>query len=143
MGQPPYAGIVSRGCAIAGDVAIVQAAVAVTGAVVALIVEAFGDLSSDIDVKHVLAGALVWGFVFSIYLIGFWSLAGQTPGMRLMGIHLATTDGLRLRPKRGLVRIAGMVLAAIPLFAGYLPILVNERRQGLHDKLARSVVRYR
>jgi hypothetical protein len=36
-----------------------------------------------------------------------------------------------------------MVLAAIPLFAGYLPILTNEKRQGFHDKLARTVVRYR
>ena len=41
------------------------------------------------------------------------------------------------------IRIIGMVLAAIPLFAGYLPILTNDRRQGFHDKLARTVVRYR
>ena len=33
-----------------------------------------------------------------------------------------------------------MVLAAIPLFAGYLLILVNDRRRGLQDLLAGSVV---
>ena len=42
-----------------------------------------------------------------------------------------------------MVRIVGMFLAAIPLFAGYLPILINDKRQGFHDKLAKTVVRYR
>jgi uncharacterized RDD family membrane protein YckC len=32
------------------------------------------------------------------------------------------------------------VLAAIPLFAGYLPILFSDRRRGFHDWLARTVV---
>jgi uncharacterized RDD family membrane protein YckC len=32
------------------------------------------------------------------------------------------------------------VVAAIPLFAGYLLILVDDRRRGLHDRLAGTVV---
>jgi hypothetical protein len=35
-----------------------------------------------------------------------------------------------------------MVLAAIPLMAGYALILFNDRRQGFHDKLARTTVIY-
>ncbi len=143
MARPQFAGIVSRGCGFAIDVVIVQTAVAATGAVLALIVEAFGDISADIDPVHVLAGFAVWAFTFTVYLVSFWSLAAQTPGMRILGIEVTTTTGARLRPRRGLIRIAGMVLAAIPLFAGYLPILVSDRRQGLHDRLAGTVVRYR
>jgi len=43
-------------------------------------------------------------------------------------------------PRRALVRFGGVVLCAIPLGAGFLPILTNERRRGLHDRLARTVV---
>ena len=80
---------------------------------------------------------------FNAYLIGFWWLAGQTPGMRILGIQVRTTEGGPVTPSRGLVRAAGMILAAIPLFAGYVPILLNERRQGFHDKLANTLVTYR
>ena len=40
------------------------------------------------------------------------------------------------------MRLVGMVLAAIPLCAGFLLILVDDRRRGLQDVLARTVVRY-
>jgi uncharacterized RDD family membrane protein YckC len=33
-----------------------------------------------------------------------------------------------------------MVLAALPLFAGFLPVLFDDRRRGIHDMLAGSVV---
>jgi uncharacterized RDD family membrane protein YckC len=38
------------------------------------------------------------------------------------------------------VRVAGLVLAALPLFAGFIPILLNERRRGFADWLADTVV---
>jgi uncharacterized RDD family membrane protein YckC len=38
------------------------------------------------------------------------------------------------------MRLVYLMLAALPLFAGFLPILVDSRRRGLHDMLARSVV---
>lgn len=138
-----FAGIVSRGCALALDVLIVQASLFAVGAVIALIAEAFGEVSIDVSAFEVALGAIVWIFVFDVYLIGFWWLAGQTPGMRLLGVAVTTTEGAKVTPKRGIVRLVGMVLAAIPLFAGYLPILYSEERQGFHDKLARTVVRYR
>ena len=33
-----------------------------------------------------------------------------------------------------------MILAAIPLLAGYFMVLFDDRRRGLHDRLARTVV---
>ena len=142
-GHSGFAGIVSRGCAFAADVAIVQAGLFAVGAVIALIAEAFGEVSIELSAVQVVLGAVAWIAVFDIYLVAFWWLAGQTPGMRLLGIDVRTTEGTRVPPRRGVVRIVGMVLAAIPLFAGYLPILTSEKRQGFHDKLARTVVRYR
>ena len=62
--------------------------------------------------------------------------------MRALGIDVTACDGTRLTVGRSLLRLVGMVLAAIPLFAGYLLILLRDDRRGLHDLLARSVVRY-
>jgi len=140
---PEFAGIVSRGCAFALDVAIVQASLFAAGAVIALIAEAFGEVSIDVSAVEVILGAIVWFAAFDAYLIGYWWLAGQTPGMRILGIDVRTIEGTKVTPTRGLVRVGAMFLAAIPLFAGYLPILMNERRQGFHDKVAKTVVRYR
>ena len=35
-----------------------------------------------------------------------------------------------------------MALCTVTLGLGYLPVLFNERRQGLHDKIARTLVLY-
>ena len=39
-----------------------------------------------------------------------------------------------------LLRLAGLILAALPLFAGLLTILVDDGRRGVHDMLAGAVV---
>jgi uncharacterized RDD family membrane protein YckC len=38
------------------------------------------------------------------------------------------------------VRFVGLTLAALALFAGFLLILVDDRRRGLHDVVARTVL---
>ena len=43
---------------------------------------------------------------------------------------------------RSLLRLVGMLLAALPLFAGFLLVLVDDRRRGLQDMVARTVVVY-
>jgi uncharacterized RDD family membrane protein YckC len=42
--------------------------------------------------------------------------------------------------KRALVRFAGLLLAALPLGAGFVLILFDRRRRGLQDLLAHTVV---
>jgi uncharacterized RDD family membrane protein YckC len=58
----------------------------------------------------------------------------------VLRIRVRPARGGRLPPRRALVRFAGVTLAAIPLFAGFLPILFDARRRGLQDFLARTVV---
>ena len=136
------AGLVTRAVAFAMDVAIVQTILFLLGAVVALIVGAFSNFNLDGDIETILGLASVWILAFTIYCVAFWSLTGQTPGMRALGIEVTTCAGERLRVGRAVVRVVGMALAALPLFAGYLLILLRDDRRGLHDLLARSVVRY-
>jgi uncharacterized RDD family membrane protein YckC len=57
-----------------------------------------------------------------------------------MQIRVVTADGSRLRPGRALVRCVGVLLAALPLFAGFVLILLDERRRGFQDRFAGTLV---
>ena len=70
----------------------------------------------------------------------FWSAAGQTPGMRLMRLRVQRPGGGGLSVGRAIVRTVGLALAIIPLFAGFVPALFDERRRALPDYLAGTVV---
>jgi hypothetical protein len=48
---------------------------------------------------------------------------GQTADALVMQIRLVTCHGQKVKPARAIVRSVAMNLAALPLFAGYLPIL--------------------
>ena len=138
----PYAGLVTRAVAFALDVAILDAILIVIGVVTGLIISAFGDFAPNLDFNEVALGVAGWAIAFTAYFVSFWSLTGQTPGMRALGIKVVPAKGGRIRPLQGFVRVVGMLAAAIPLFAGYLLILVQNRRQGLQDLLARTLVLY-
>jgi uncharacterized RDD family membrane protein YckC len=94
------------------------------------------------DLRIVLAAlggaAAILGSI--AYFVIFWSTTGQTPGARVMQIRVLTQDGERVKPRWALVRCVGVVLAALPLFAGFVMILFDSRRRGFQDRLARTVV---
>ena len=78
----------------------------------------------------------------TVYFVLFWSVTGQTPGLRAMRLRVATDDGSPPSLGRALVRLVGLILAIVPLFAGFLPVLFDRRRRGLQDYLAGTVVLY-
>jgi len=89
----------------------------------------------------VLAGGL-GTVIVAIYYAFFWSAAGRTPGKAFMGLRVVTIDGTHPSFGRALVRVFGYALSALLFYLGYLMVLVDDRRQGLHDKLARTYVVY-
>jgi len=91
----------------------------------------------------VALGLGFWVLAGAAYLLFFWAAAGQTPGMRFLGIRLLTDDvpgGIGLR--RAARRLLGTVLAAIPLGLGFLGVLTREGRTGFHDRFAGTEVAY-
>jgi uncharacterized RDD family membrane protein YckC len=78
----------------------------------------------------------------SAYFVLFWTTTGQTPGMRLMQLRVVTATGAPPRFWRSVLRLIGLGLAIVPLFAGFLPVLVDDRRRALQDFLAGTVVLY-
>lgn len=140
----PYAGLVSRTLALTFDTVLLTSAIVLIGTVVGVGISLVvpGDTDVHVGVGLVAAAIGAWWLFLAAYLICFWTLAGQTPGMRLMRLRVVCADGRSLGLGRSLLRLAGMVLAALPLMAGYALILVDERRQGLHDKIAHTSVLY-
>jgi uncharacterized RDD family membrane protein YckC len=58
----------------------------------------------------------------------------------VLRIRVCDPRGATVSPARALLRFGALLLAALPLFAGFLPVLFDERRRGLHDLIARTVV---
>jgi uncharacterized RDD family membrane protein YckC len=136
-----YAGIVTRALALAIDAAALTIGFAVVSAVVGLILSLFTAVRIT-EPGAVLGTVGAWTLVVAGYFTLFWTLAGQTPGMRLMRVQVLDAEGGCPRLARSAWRFVWMLLAAIPLFAGYLLVLVDERRRGLHDRLAGTTVRF-
>jgi len=137
---PAYIGLVTRTIAFAADAAVIQIVailVAGTGALILSVI----DPSDDSRKVLAIVGAAVYALWLTGYFVLFWSSTGQTPGNRLFEIRVCRAlDGAPPSPGKAVVRLVGLILAAIPLFLGYLPILLDDRRRGVHDMLAGTVV---
>lgn len=134
-----YAGLVTRGVAFVLDAALIDLVAVVVAAAAALIVLLF-HLPNEAQTILKVIGVVAYVLWAGGYFVGFWSATGQTPGDRVMQIRVVTSQGDRVRPGRGIVRCVGLVVAALPLFAGYLLIPFDRRRRGLQDRLAGTVV---
>jgi uncharacterized RDD family membrane protein YckC len=139
-GPPAYAGIATRAAALAVDAALTIVIWTSMVGVAALVSTLVGSLRPAWLVGVLLASG--WMLVVGGYFVLFWSTAGQTPGMRLLRLRVRGPTGGPPSAGRSLVRLMGLILAIVPLFAGFLPILFTERRQGLPDLLAGTVVVY-
>jgi uncharacterized RDD family membrane protein YckC len=143
--RPPetaqFAGLASRGIALVVDaLAIVTASVAV-GAAAGLVGSLVGGVHPQWLAQSLLSLAAV--AIFLGYFSLFWSTVGQTPGMRLMHLHVVPQRaGRHLTLSRSLVRTVGLALAIIPCFLGFVPALFDRRRRALPDYLAGTVVVY-
>ena len=138
--RPIYGGIATRAIALATDAALTIVLFMSVVGTAALIASLVGGLR-----PAWLAGALLasgWMLIVGTYFVLFWSTTGQTPGMRLLRMRVQGPAGGPPSIARSLVRLVGLVLAIVPMFAGFIPVLFTERRRGLPDFLAGTVVLY-
>jgi len=75
-----------------------------------------------------------------IYTVVFWGWRGQTPGKMLFRIKIVKTDGSPIDYGTALVRYIAYYVSGILLLIGFLWVLWDRRKQGLHDKIAGTVV---
>jgi uncharacterized RDD family membrane protein YckC len=132
-----FVGAVTRAVSWILDAVLINVVAIITGLGTALVLSIFPLAKNLKPAFEVVAGAVyvLWA---GAYFVVFWSIAGQTPGARIMQIRLLTGTRGRVRPVRAVIRWVGMNLAMLPLFAGYYPLLF--RRRGFPDWLARTEV---
>ena len=139
--RPPYAGVATRALALATDTILATLLYTAAVGVVALIGSLVGGIRPQWLVGTFLA--VGWIAVVGSYFVLGWSAAGQTFGMRLLKLRVLVRPDARVPSVgRSIVRLIGLVLSIIPLFLGFVPILFTERRRGLADYMAGTVVLY-
>jgi uncharacterized RDD family membrane protein YckC len=138
--RPIYGGIATRAIALATDAAVTIVLFMSAVGIVALVASLVGGLRPQWLVGALLASG--WVLIAGTYFVLFWSAAGQTPGMRLLRMRVRGPAGDNPSIGRSIVRLVGLVLAIVPLFAGFVPVLFTERRRGLADFMAGTVVLY-
>ena len=66
---------------------------------------------------------------------------GQTLGMKAVKIKLCDTEGTYpIGYVKGFLRWIGMIISGLLIGIGYLWILIDENKQGWHDKIAGTYV---
>ncbi len=150
-----YAGFLTRAVGLVLDYVIVSLAVIILGLGTTVLFRAF-----DIDLRACpaltpsppVASILCAGgrgfltvslvAIYPLYYVLFWMLVGQTIGQRIMGVKVVRLDGHNLGLKRSLVRWIGAQICILTFGIGFLWVLVDDRRMGWHDMMARTCVVY-
>ncbi len=81
-------------------------------------------------------------FVVGIaYFAGFESSSWQaTPGKKALGLIVTDSSGARISFLRGVGRYLAKILSGLILLIGFIMVAFTERKQGLHDYIASTLV---
>jgi uncharacterized RDD family membrane protein YckC len=85
-------------------------------------------------------------FIFTIIIpigltIIFWRYFSATPGKLLLDCKIVNANTHKpLHWKQASLRYLAYIASAVPLYLGFAIIGLDKRKQGLHDKLAKTVV---
>jgi uncharacterized RDD family membrane protein YckC len=99
--------------------------------------------SFDADESALVAAVVTLAsmLVGAAYYVFFTGYCGQTPGKMAIRVKVVRADGGEIGYGRAFVReIPGKFLSGILLGIGYLMVAVYARKQGLHDKIADTLV---
>lgn len=127
----PYAGFPRRLAAVLLDALLVLLLLSVLSWALRF------DLSSDFELFAITLQGIGSGVLVAL----FWLLFQGTPGKLLLGCRIVDAHtGGRPQPWQMLVRLFGYALSAAPAGLGFFWMIWDARRQGWHDKLARTLV---
>ena len=88
----------------------------------------------------ILLSIISWGFVNVLYFIGLWAWRGQTLGQIAVDVQVVGTDGRPADLRIAVLRYLGYIICWLTLGIGFLIVAFNDRKQGLHDKIADTYV---
>lgn len=77
----------------------------------------------------------------AVYSVGFWILKSATIGKMLVKVKIVNAKtGEPASPLQCIVRYLGYFVSALPLGLGFIWVAFDKRKQGWHDKIARTFV---
>jgi uncharacterized RDD family membrane protein YckC len=132
-------GLVTRSLAFLIDAAILNGIFLGVAALLGFVISALFE-PNGVSAAGIVFGAGAWIVVGSIYLVTFWALAGQTPGMRVLSIRIEADGSRRLCARRAFRRLVGAFLSALPVGLGFLGVITRDDRRGYHDRRAGTEV---
>ncbi len=134
------AGAFTRALAFVIDVGVLNLAFIAISALVALVVSLV--FPSDAEVPALAIGAAAWLIAGAAFMVAFWGLLGQTPGMRIVGLRVVSLDQPQMDLRIAIRRLFGFILAVLTLGLGFLGIVFSDRRRGLEDTIGHTEVHY-
>jgi uncharacterized RDD family membrane protein YckC len=134
LSSPDYAGFWQRAAALLIDWLIVIVIA------VPLMVVGFGIREISLDpAEH--SWDLLAFLAIAFAVIGFWRYCGATPGKIAVAVKIVDArTGEPPSLARLVLRFFAYFISALPLYLGFLWIAVDRRKQGWHDKIARTIV---
>jgi len=137
-GGASYGGFWRRVGAYLVDTVLIMVASFIMGAVGGLLLLSNGGNSNEV-LFQVLGLVLGW-----LYFALMESSESQaTIGKRAFGMVVCDTNGNRIRFGQATGRYFGKILSSLILCIGFVMVAFTERKQGLHDLMARTVVLHR
>lgn len=102
-------------------------------------VEDLSALTGRLSLENIVRGAFFFGFpvFYYVYLHGS---CGQTFGKMAFRIKVINEDGSPLNYRWAFLRWLGYFLCDVTFFLGYLWVAFDKRKQGLHDRVCRTIV---
>jgi len=91
-------------------------------------------------VLSIIIFSLIVLLIKTAYFVTFWVWRGQTLGYMILGIKVIRTDSSTLDWWHAMVRFGAGILCVLTLFAGFIMIAFDSKKQGLHDKIADTYV---
>lgn len=87
------------------------------------------------------AGGLLGFLVGLAYNWYFWTRrSGQTPGKQLMNLRVVKEDGSALTDTDAILRFIGYYINSAVIMIGWIWAFFDEKGQGWHDKIAKTLV---
>ena len=149
-----YAGFVSRAMAMLVDLLIIGAVLIAGG----IATDFFLRTSGLTQLLRFLANDRGWALPVSAFFVStsfelvmtlgfsyfyfafFYLFGGATLGKYLFGLRVVSANGRRLTTTQACLRVLGYAVSALALYFGFFAILVDDKRRGWHDRIARTAV---
>lgn len=105
---------------------------------------AFGSDVTQVDAENGFNASVSFtgwkNLVPIIYTIGFWSWISATPGKYIVGIKIVDQNGGKLSIARAVGRYLSYLVNFITIGIGFIWVAFDGKKQGLHDKIAKTYV---